>query len=541
MGAAHGFHRAAGRVRVVRLASGVQRGPVAQQGVRRAAGVGVEVAEVEQGRGPLPGQLPALGDVEDQSVDVVQVARGGPGAEVGDQGAHQLGHQPPGQGVELPVGDREPGRGQQGGPAQAQPVGGGPGAGEAQGARHAEELLVGLGVVRLGDRPARLEQPYRPLQHAGAGQLEFAGPLVGPGEVAQRGVQAAGHAVLRHGGARRVQQALGGEVVQGGAGGLHGAPGERGGGVRVGQACRGEAQQTQHPGGGRGQRVVHQPGDPVDDGAIAGLRVQLLGEVGDGGLGPGGEPAAGQHQGGWLALALLGEPFGGPRVDGDAHRSGEPGQQFHPGLGVEAAEGAGADVGDAGEGPRGDGDGQAVGVVRKQGVDLFGVGRVVEQEQRPAVGQGGAQRLGEVVLGGSGRGGLRQRVEQSARGTPDGHAGAVGLAQARAQHPVGVAVGDLAYEFLGEGRPARAGPARDEQHARAGGLAAGEGVQSRALDVGAQLLQLPGTAQESTFRGSLPRGPHSVRVHRLIRHGPHSRPTARAGPPGLPDRAFFEA
>ncbi|GAA3506539.1 hypothetical protein GCM10019016_136540 [Streptomyces prasinosporus] len=78
------------------------------------------------------------------------------------------------------------------------------------------------------------------------------------------------------------------------------------------------------------QRVVHQPQQPGDDRSGAGVRVQLLGEVGDGGLGACGEPAAGQHQRGGLALALFGEAFGGPGVDGDAHRAGEPGQQFHP-------------------------------------------------------------------------------------------------------------------------------------------------------------------------------------------------------------------
>ncbi|GAA3497036.1 hypothetical protein GCM10019016_041370 [Streptomyces prasinosporus] len=65
-------------------------------------------------------------------------------------------------------------------------------------------------------------------------------------------------------------------------------------------------------------------------GPAPGSVCSCLGEVGDGGLGACGEPAAGQHQRGGLALALFGEAFGGPGVDGDAHRAGEPGQQFHP-------------------------------------------------------------------------------------------------------------------------------------------------------------------------------------------------------------------
>src|SRR5690606_41892017 len=108
----------------------------------------------------------------------------------------------------------------------------------------------------------------------------------------------------REGRAHRAERAGGGEVVQGVAGAARRAVGERGGDVRVGQAGRGEAQEAQGPGGGRGQRRVHQLHGAADGGALVGLGVQLLGEVGDGGLGPGGEPAARPDQGGGLALAL---------------------------------------------------------------------------------------------------------------------------------------------------------------------------------------------------------------------------------------------
>ncbi len=132
MGAAYGFHRPAGRVRVVRRTSGVQGGPVAGQRLPGPPGAGVEVTEVQQRSGLLPGQVPALGHVQHHSVDAVQVPGRGLGAEVGDHGPHQLGHQPSGQGVQLPVGDRQTGRGEQGGPADEQPVGRRAGVGEAQ-------------------------------------------------------------------------------------------------------------------------------------------------------------------------------------------------------------------------------------------------------------------------------------------------------------------------------------------------------------------------------------------------------------------------
>lgn len=225
----------------------------------------------------------------------------------------------------------------------------------------------------------------------------------------------------------------------------------------VDRAGRGEAQQSQCPGGGTGQFLVDQPEDPGQRARVRLLRAVLrvgvhpLGEVGDGRLGAGGEPATGQHQRGRVALARLHQALGGARVHGDADRAGVAGEQFEGGLGVQAAQGAGADVRDAGERALGDGHHQAVRGVREQGVDLFGAGRVVQEEELPAVGEGGAQGLGEVVLGGAGRGGHTQRAEQFAGGPLDRYGGAVGLGEPGAQHPVGVTVGDLADEFLGEG------------------------------------------------------------------------------------------
>ncbi len=286
-----------------------------------------------------------------------------------------------------------------------------------------------------------------------------------------------------------MQEAQRDEVVQQGTGAADRAAGQRGGGLRVDEPGRGEGEQAQHPGGGSGQGGVGEAEDPAQRRALVVLGAQLLGEIGDGRLG-----------------------------------AGVPGQQLHPGLGVQAAQRAGADVRDAGQRAHGDRDDQAVRGVGQECVDLLGVGRVVQQEQGPAVGQGGAQGVGEVVFAGSGRGVLVQGGEQVPGGPLDGHGGAVGVGQAGAQEAVRVAVGDLPSEFLGECGAAGAGPAGDEQHPRAWGLATCQGVQSGALDVGAQFLQLPRAAEESTVPGCVPGQPHVACLHDLIRHGPHSRP-----------------
>ena len=259
-------------------------------------------------------------------------------------------------------------------------------------------------------------------------------------------------------------------------------------------------------------------------------RAELPGEVGDGGLGAGGEPAAGQHQGGGLALARLHEPLGGARVDGDADRAGVPGQQFEGGLGVQAAQGAGADVRDAGERARRRRRRRRhCGASGKQRVDLFGAGGVVEQEQqRRRSARAARSRVARSSSSAPARGGHAERGEQFAGGALDRHGRAVGLGETGAQHSVGIAVGDLPDEFLGERGAAGAGPAGDQEHARARGLPAGDGVQPRALDVGAQFLQLPGAAQEMALCRSVSGQLRAACVHCLIRHGPHSRPTAHA-------------
>ncbi len=77
-----------------------------------------------------------------------------------------------------------------------------------------------------------------------------------------------------------------------------------------------------------------------------------------------------------------------------------------------------------------------------------------------------------------------------------GTGGAVGLAEPGPEDSAFVTVSDLPGEFPGERAAAGAGLARDEEDPGAGRLAAGDGVQARALDVGAQLLQLSCAAQE---------------------------------------------
>ena len=66
-------------------------------------------------------------------------------------------------------------------------------------------------------------------------------------------------------------------------------------------------------------------------------------------------------------------------------------------------------------GPAGDGDDQTLRGVREQGVDLLGVGRVVEHEQDAADGECLAQPLGEVVGVGPGRRAVSSRAVSRSR------------------------------------------------------------------------------------------------------------------------------
>lgn len=165
----------------------------------------------------------------------------------------------------------------------------------------------------------------------------------------------------------------------------------------------GERQQPEGPLGGLRQGLVDEPEAAAERAAGAGGHVvQLLGHVGDGGLGVRGEPAADQRQRGGLAPALLGEGLGGAGVDGDPGVPDALGEHLDPGGGVQPAEGAGADIRNAGEGPFGGDDDEAFGGVRQQGVDLVRVGGVVDEEDHPPPGECGAQGGAELVLGGAG-------------------------------------------------------------------------------------------------------------------------------------------
>ncbi len=241
--------------------------------------------------------------------------------------------------------------------------------------------------------------------------------------------------------------------------------------------------------------------------------MQLLGGVGDGGLGAAGEVSADQGEHGGHAAALLGEGRGGGGVDGDAGVADAAGEHADCGGGVQAAEGAGADVRDPGEGPLGGEDDQALGGVRQQGVDLVGVGGVVDEEDHAPPGQGCAQGGAELVLARAGRGGQAEPLQEGAQGALGGEGLAAGRGEPDAQQAVGVVVGDLADEGLGEGGAAGSGAARDQQQPRAGGLglAAGEGVETRARDVLAQLLQLTPPPDEIRH-GSAPLPAFGVRA-----------------------------
>lgn len=425
---------------------------------------------------------------------------GGPGrAPVVRQRPDQGRDQPAGQGVEPAVGHgQRGGRGERGQPG-VQPGGGGPPVGEPQGARQAVQQFaqavvdggVHPGLLGLGHGPAGVQQPYGALQHPGPGQLDLGGAFLGLQECLEQRREAAGQQEEAVAGG--VDETQPGEVVEGGLGGGHGAAGQGGGGVRVDGAGRGERQQPQGPLGGLRQGLVDEPEAAGERAAGGGWHVvQLLGHVGDGGLGVGGEPSADEDERGGLAPALLGEGLGGPGVGGDPGVADALDEQLHGGGGVESAEGAGPDVGDAGEGALGGDHDEALGGVRQQGVHLLGVDGVVDQDDGPAAFEGGAQGGAQLVLAGSGRGGPPQSLQQAADGPLGGHGRPAGGGEPGAEHSVGVLLGDLLHEGLGEGRAPGPRPPGDEQHPGPGrlGLAAGEGVESGSRDVLAQLLEL---------------------------------------------------
>lgn len=222
IGAAHGFHGAAGGVRILRGPSGVQRRPVAGQRLAGTAGAGVQIGEVEEGGRPLPGQIAPLRDGQHQAVQPVELGRGRLGAFVYGQRPHQCGHQPPCQGVEFAVLDGDPGGGDQCGPADPQPGGRRLGAGEPQGARQPGELAPGRGALRFGDRAAGLEQAHGALQHPGLRELDLGRAVQVLKQRPQQRREAARHLVLRLLGPVAAQQPQAHEVVEGGPGGRDG-------------------------------------------------------------------------------------------------------------------------------------------------------------------------------------------------------------------------------------------------------------------------------------------------------------------------------
>ncbi|GAA3070128.1 hypothetical protein GCM10020000_63270 [Streptomyces olivoverticillatus] len=257
-----------------------------------------------------------------------------------------------------------------------------------------------------------------------------------------------------------------------------------------------------------GGRQLPQPVDHVDDGHLGLCR----------------QPAADQHQRRGLATALLDDGGRGRRVAGDAGRARVRLQQLHGGGRVQPAQCAGPHVGHAGQRAAGHGDDQALGLVRQQRVDLFGADGVVQEQQRPAPVQRAAQRLGQFVLARPGGHGRAQRGEQGARGAFGGYGLAVGAGEPGAQYSVRVLRGQLPGEFLGERGAAGAGASGDEQYPAARLLAAGEGVEAGAHDVGAQFLEFALPPDECAGRrGGSPTG-------RPLLTGSHFRSGGR--PPG---------
>lgn len=160
----------------------------------------------------------------------------------------------------------------------------------------------------------------------------------------------------------------------------------------------------------------------------------------------------GQDERGGLAAALLHEGLGGLRVDGDPYGSGVPGQQVDGGLHVHPAEGAGPDVGDAGERALRDGDDEAVRVVGDEGVDLLGVDGVVEEQQDAPDGQGLADHLGQLVLARAGRARDAERGEDLAGGGLGGDRVTTGLGEPGPYDSVGIAVREPHGRSRGRGR-----------------------------------------------------------------------------------------
>lgn len=133
---------------------------------------------------------------------------------------------------------------------------------------------------------------------------------------------------------------------------------------------------------------------------------------------------------------------------------------------VEAAEGAGADPGEPGERPPGDGDEEQMGgalALGHEGVDLFRGGGVVEQDQQAAAGEFLAQGVGEVVVARAGDGAGTEAVEQQPGGLALGQGGPVDGGETGAQDAVRVAIGERGGEVPGQRGAAGAGGARDEQ------------------------------------------------------------------------------
>ena len=383
VGAAHGFHRTAGRIGVIRGPSRVECLPVAGERVPGTAGPRVEIGEVEQGGGLLAVQARAARRHRAPG-GATRTARGPRPRCRGARRAPAPARRPV-VGPGCRAHRRRPRAGRRpAGPAAAaaaiRPAVGTSGKRSARG-REASACR-GWRSFRFGRSPAGLEQSYRPLQHPGPGQLHLGGVVRGlRSGPAAAGASAAGTAVVRR--PRRVQQPERDEIVQGGLGLGDRAAAQRGCGVGVRKTGGGEGEQPQGPGRGRWAGMCKRGGrrgsaasmgrgctQPTrSSGRARSCRSASATEV----LGRAASQPPDQHQRRGQSPALLGDGLGGLRVDGDPYRAGEGGEQFDRRLGVHAAEGAGAHPGNAGQRAAGDGDDQTVRVVRQQWVDLLGV------------------------------------------------------------------------------------------------------------------------------------------------------------------------
>ena len=211
--------------------------------------------------------------------------------------------------------------------------------------------------------------------------------------------------------------------------------------MRVGEAGRGQGEQSQYPGGGGGQGGVHEAEDAAERGALVALR---RGAAWRGRRRPAVGRAASQPP---ARFSAAGWPWHASTScsaeRGSTVMRTEPVyrvEEFEGGLGVQAAEGAGADVRDAGERARR--RRRRAGTAGSRAAPRRPVRRRPRRRARaPPGGPRGprAASFAEIVRAGPGRGRqVRARSSSSRAVDSVGTGGAVGFGEPGSQYAVGV-------------------------------------------------------------------------------------------------------